>query len=67
MYEIILHSQVVASRQNQVLQILAGVTSMQPVRILEQNLVYQQLKSAEAAATTKKGAPNQSVTPQRLR
>lgn len=66
MYELILHAQVAAARQNQVLQILAGITAMQPVDIREQCLIYQQLKPA-AATNVKKGAFNQSVAQQRLR
>ena len=39
-----LYSQIEASRYNQVLQILAGVTASHPIQISEQALVYQQLK-----------------------
>ena len=67
MYELILHSQIAAARQDQVLQILAGATAMQPVPILEQSLIFQQLKSTEAAATTKKGTQSQPTAAQRLR
>lgn len=66
MYELILHSQIAASRQNQVLQILAGITAMQPVDIREQSLVYQQLKPTQTN-NAKKGAASQAGTQQRLR
>lgn len=66
MYELILHAQVAAARQNQILQILAGITAMQPVSIHEQCLVYQQLKPTQGAGA-RKGAQSQPVTQQRLR
>lgn len=67
MYELILHSQVAAPRQNQVLQILAGITAMQPVQITEQVLIYQQLKAAGTTTANKKKAANQTNSAPRLR
>ena len=67
MYELILHSQVASSRHSQVLHILAGVTALQPSKISEQTLIYQQLKPTQAVAASKKGAPAQPATAQRLR
>lgn len=67
MYELILHAQISSTRHEQVLQILAGVTAMQPVDFSEQVLIFQKLKSAETAAASKKKASGQNVPPmQRL-
>lgn len=62
MYEFKLYSQVEAARHDQVCQILAGVTAMQPVTIREQTLIYQQLKQIGTANSKKTGAkPQQQV------
>lgn len=46
MQEFALYSQIHATRYNQILQILAGVTASKPTKVCEQDLVYQQLKLA---------------------
>ena len=65
MQEYILYSQIPASRLDQVLHILAGVTASQPVNISEQCLIYQQLKSADNFFA-KKGQVKQPQQSQRL-
>lgn len=47
MYEYILHSQIPAAQHDLVLNILAGVTAMQPAPFYERNIIYQQLRSEE--------------------
>ena len=59
MHEFILYSQVPASRHEQVLNILAGVTASQPVNISEQCLIYKQLKVA-TSVVPKKGSARQA-------
>ena len=67
MHEFILHSQITAARQNQVLQVLAGVAAHQPVKFLEQNVIYQQLKNADVAPVSKKGSASQNLQARKLR
>lgn len=50
MYEYILHSQIPAAQHDLVLNILAGVTAMQPTPFYERNIIYQQLRSEEGQA-----------------
>lgn len=64
MHEFALYSQVEASRYEQVLQILAGITASQPVKISEQTLVYQQLRLPDVPAN--KRAPAKQSLPTRL-
>ena len=65
MQEFLLYTQIPAQRHEQVLHILAGVTGSQPTRIVEQHLIYQQLKTFGVAAS-KKTAGQQYQQPQRL-
>ena len=65
MQEFLLYTQIPAQRHEQVLHILAGVTGSQPTRIVEQHLIYQQLKTLGVAAS-KKPAGQQYQQPQRL-
>lgn len=53
MHEYILHSQIPKAREQQVVNILAGVTASQPVPVCEQTLVFAQLKLQEAAVSRK--------------
>lgn len=54
MQEFLLYSQIPATRRDQVLNILAGISAAQPISICEQHLIYQQLKVADTA-TSKRG------------
>lgn len=53
MRELVLFSQIPAAREAQILSIFAGLTGTQPVEILEQTLIYQQLKVPEVALSKK--------------
>lgn len=53
MHEFLLYSQISASRHEQVLQVLAGITAAQPIKFSEQQVVYQQTKSAQTTAAKK--------------
>jgi mediator of RNA polymerase II transcription subunit 18, fungi type len=55
MQDLLLYSQVPATRYGQLLQILAGVTASQPASIFEQHLVFEQLT---LPAPAKKAQPN---------
>ena len=54
MREYLLHSQIPASREEQVLSILAGITGNQPTSINEQVVIYAQLTAQETAASKTK-------------
>lgn len=54
--EYILFAPVSSRRHDQVLNILAGVTAMQPVPVCEQHLVYAQIKHIEKGAVKKTAA-----------
>ncbi|WPH01069.1 Hypothetical protein R9X50_00390400 [Acrodontium crateriforme] len=65
MHELLLFTQIPASRHDQVLHVLAGVTAAQPIECREQNLIYMQTKLADVAVSKK--APNKQAPPaQRL-
>jgi len=64
MHSLALYSQVPASRRDQILNILAGVTASQPVPIHEQHLVYLQLQLANNPIS-KKAPMKQSAQNQR--
>ncbi|TKA82995.1 hypothetical protein B0A55_04660 [Friedmanniomyces simplex] len=53
MHEFALYSQIPATRHDQVLQILAGVTASQPTATLEQTLIYQQARLADTGNSKK--------------
>lgn len=57
MQGLILYSQISAARHTQVLQILAGLTASQPAPLLEQHLVFEQIKLPPAS---KKGQTPQA-------
>jgi mediator of RNA polymerase II transcription subunit 18 len=53
MHELVSYSQLQALREEQVLNILAGVTGTQPVEISEQRLIFAQVKVPEVAVNKK--------------
>lgn len=59
--EFVLFSPVAVQRHDQILNILAGVTAMQPRPICEQHLVYAQLRQASETTTTKKTISGKSA------
>ncbi|GIZ44155.1 hypothetical protein CKM354_000736100 [Cercospora kikuchii] len=62
MREYLLYSQIPAAREEQVLSILAGISSNQPTPINEQILLYAQLKAQEAAVSKRQPQPKATVT-----
>lgn len=62
MHTLALYTQVPASRHDQILNILAGVTASQPHKINELHLIYQQTTQLPGNAVSKKAAAKQ--TPQ---
>ena len=66
MQEYILFSQIPATRENQVLNLLAGVVGTQPVPICEQHLIYAQAKLPEPPASKRAPAKRQPAQAQRL-
>ncbi|CAK4027793.1 hypothetical protein B0A54_01286 [Lecanosticta acicola] len=63
MHEYLLYSQIPATRESQVLQLLAGVTAAQPVDVYEQTLIYAQQKIPEVAVNKKTKQPQQKRDP----
>ncbi|KAI7286182.1 hypothetical protein KC345_g1326 [Hortaea werneckii] len=59
MQELLLYSQIPATRHDQVLHILAGVTASPPTQITEQHLVYQQTRIPERNTSKKNVQPQQ--------
>lgn len=57
MREYLLYSQIPAAREEQVLSILAGISSNQPTPINEQVLLYAQLKAQEATVSKRVCSP----------
>jgi mediator of RNA polymerase II transcription subunit 18, fungi type len=65
MQQFALYSQIPATRQDQVLQILAGVTAAHPTKVFEEHLVYEQLQLPPATKKSQNQA-NQRRTYQQL-
>ena len=65
MHEFLLFALVPLLERDQKLQILAGLTAMQPVKVYERQLIYQQLKTT-SAPINKKGAKNTPAQAQKL-
>ena len=65
MHEFLLFAHVPLLERDQKLQILAGLTAMQPVKVQERHLIYQQRKTT-FAAVSKKGANNAAVQAPKL-
>lgn len=63
MHEYRLYTTVPSPRQNQVLNILAGITASQPVAITQQVLIYQQLKPDSASLPASKKGQVRAATP----
>ncbi|RMY77964.1 hypothetical protein D0863_00969 [Hortaea werneckii] len=59
MQELLLYSQIPATRHDQVRHILAGVTASPPTQITEQHLVYQQIRMPERNTSKKNAQPQQ--------
>lgn len=58
MHELLLYGQVPAARHEQLLNILAGVTVMQPRRIVERHALYRPIKSPSANVIQRGGTQN---------
>ena len=52
MHELLLFGSVPVTRHDQMLQILAGVAAMQPIRIVEKHLIFQPVKPANLNGLT---------------
>ena len=65
MHVFILFANVSLLERDQKLQILAGLTAMQPVKVYERHLIYQQLKTT-SAPINKKGANSAPTQAQKL-
>ena len=65
MHELLLFAHVSLLERDQKLQILAGLTAMQPVKVYERHLIYQQIKSS-SVPNNKKGANNAPAQAQKL-
>ena len=72
MHELLLYGQVPAARHEQLLHILAGITAMQPQRVVERHAVYKPTRTSaptlvqrggtQGVQNTQKQAQNQRVT-----
>ena len=55
MHELLLYGQVPATRHEQLLNILAGITAMQPQRVVERHALYKPTRTSAPASVQKGG------------
>lgn len=63
MHELLLYGQVPAARHEQLLSILAGLTAMQPRRIVERRAIYRPIKTPSTNVIQRGGTQGVQTTP----